>query len=357
MLRRIAWILFPCTLVALDFPTFLNAQTEPQEIRFGVLGLFHARELVLEQGGTQVIAVMTGHPAEKLTAVLNGEPGHRQLTFRAQANRVIVVERSATSWTAMARNGSSVAFRLTVPKKIQRLYRGRFIVTAHNGELIAVVSMERETAVASIVSAEMEESSPMEALKAQGVATRSFLSAGARHLDFAFCDSTHCQFLKSPPPWDSRVLQAVEATRGLVLQYREMPLAALYSSRCGGHTRSLRDAHMQPGEGYPYYSVRCRWCQQHPSVWRSRIGNSGHAPTPGDESLRIAEARQWGWSAIPSNDFRATEDGSGWQLEGHGVGHGIGMCQFGAIGMAKSGADFRAILGHYYPNTTLVLAR
>jgi stage II sporulation protein D len=41
-------------------------------------------------------------------------------------------------------------------------------------------------------------------------------------------------------------------------------------------------------------------------------------------------------------------------LEGHSVGHGIGMCQHGAAGMANSGAGFREILNHYYPNTTLV---
>jgi len=52
---------------------------------------------------------------------------------------------------------------------------------------------------------------------------------------------------------------------------------------------------------------------------------------------------------------RTTQDGSGWQLEGHSVGHGIGMCQHGASGMAHSRAGFREIIYHYYPNTALVL--
>lgn len=326
-----------------------------QEIHFGVLGLFHPRELVLEQGGEQVISVAGGDRAGTPSFVLNGEPGHRQLVFRVEANRVIIGDKSATSWTATARNGGFVALRLSVPGKIQRRYLGRVTIQAHNGELEAIVSIDRETAVASIVAAEMDETSPVEALKAQAVATRSFLAAGARHPDFDFCDTTHCQFLKSPPASNSRVLSAVRATRGLVLEYRDRPLAAMYSSRCGGHTRSLRDTNLDPGDGYPYYSVPCRWCQQHPFVWRSRVGNSGRAPRSGDEKQRIAEARQWGWSAIPSSDFTATEDGSGWQLEGHSVGHGIGMCQHGAVGMAESGAGFREILDHYYPNTTLVL--
>ena len=335
--------------------SIIHAQQGPQEIRFGVLGLFHPRELVLEQGSGQVISVSGDEHMGTSTLVLNGEPGRRQIIFRVQANRVIAGDESATSWTATARNGGSVALRLSVPAKLHRLYWGRITIRAHNGELEAVVGIDRETAVASIVTAEMEESSPVEALKAQAVATRSFLAAGARHPDFDFCDSTHCQFLKSPPPSNSRVSNAVQATRGLVIQYRGRPLATLYSSRCGGQTRSLSDVHLDPGDGYPYYSVPCRWCQQHPFVWRSRIGNSGHAPRSDDETRRIAEARQWGWSAIPSSDFTATQDGSGWQLEGHSVGHGIGMCQHGAAGMANSGAGFREILDHYYPNTTLVL--
>jgi stage II sporulation protein D len=342
-------ILLPVLLLATS-----SAGAQQQEIRFGVLGLFHPKELALEQGSGQVISIRADGGAGTPELVLNGEPGHRLTLFRAEGGRVIAGAKSAISWTATARDGSAVAFRLTVPGKIHRVYLGRLTIQVRNGELIAVTSMDRETAVASIVASEMDENAPIEALKAQAVATRSFLAAGPRHLDFDFCDSTHCQFLKSPPPATSRVSTAVQATKGLVLIYRSSPLAAMYSSRCGGHTRSLRDVGMEPGEGYPYYGVQCIWCRQHPMVWRTRIGKSGPAPKPGDEPRRIVEARQWGWSAIPGNDFAAIEDGSGWQLEGHSVGHGLGMCQHGAAGMAASGANFHEILAHYYPNTSLV---
>jgi stage II sporulation protein D len=326
-----------------------------QEVRFGVLGLFHPRELQLEPVDGQVLSVAAkGVPATS-ALVLNGEPDHRQLLFRAEGERVVAGSRSAASWTATARNGAAVAFRLTVPGRFHRVYSARLTIEARNGELVAVAAMDRETAVASIVAAEMEETAPIEALKAQAVATRSFLAAGQRHLDFDFCDTTHCQFLKSPPLLTSRVSSAVQATRGLVLQYGGKPLAAMYSSRCGGHTRSLRDVGMESGESYPYFPVSCAWCLRHPFTWKSRVGTSGAALRPGDERQRINGARQWGWSAIPGSDFEATRDSSGWQLEGHSVGHGVGLCQHGAIGMAASGASFRQILSHYYPGTSLIL--
>jgi peptidoglycan hydrolase-like amidase len=189
--------------------------------------------------------------AGNLALALNGEPGHRRIVFRAEGGRVVAGSRSAGSWIASARDGGAAAFRLIVPGKIHRIYWGRLTVQARNGELLAVISMDRETAVASIVAAEMVESAPMEALKAQAVVTRSFLAAGRRHIDFDFCDTTHCQFLKSPPPLTSRVAKAVEATRGLILVYRGKPLAPMYSSRCGGQTRSLRDVGLQDASSEP----------------------------------------------------------------------------------------------------------
>jgi hypothetical protein len=263
-----------------------------QELRFGVLGLFHPRELQLEPVNGQVLSVVAKGAAATSALVLNGEPDHRQLLFRVEGERVVAGFQSAASWTATARNGGPVAFRLIVPGRFHRVYSARLTIAARNGELVAVAAMDRETAVASIVASEMEETSPMEALKAQAVATRSFLAAGPRHLDFDFCDTTHCQFLKSPPALTSRIASAVQATRGLVLEYRGKPLAAMYSSRCGGHTRTLREVGMEPGEGYPYFSVSCAWCLRHPFTWRSRIGGSGPALWPGDERQRITGVRQ-----------------------------------------------------------------
>lgn len=337
-----------CTLL-LAAP--LHAQ---RDIRFGVLGLFHPHELELLPEDGQALSVSGDGATVTSALVLNGEPGHRQLLFRAEGNRVLAGSRSASRWTASARDGGAVSFRLAVPGKFHRIYRARLTIEARNGVLVAVAAMDCETAVASIVAAEMDEAAPVEALKAQAVATRSFLAAGPRHLDFDFCDTTHCQFLKSPPSLASRVFSAVQATRGLVIAYRGHPLAALYSSRCGGHTRSLRDVGLEPGEGYPYFAVPCDWCRRHPFAWLSSIGKSTRALQPGNERRRIEAAREWGWSAVPGSDFTAAENSSGWQLEGHSAGHGVGMCQHGAAGMAAAGASFHEILAHYYPNTVLI---
>jgi peptidoglycan hydrolase-like amidase len=348
---------------ALLFVLFVAAAQAQQEVRIGVLGLFHPKQLVLEQASSQVIAVASREGAW----VLNGEPGHRRMLFQADADQVFIegsarvrdeggdgARREVTSWTATARGGGAVAFQLTIPGRITRRYRGTLTILARKGELLAVVAMDRETAVASIVGAEMMPQSPMEALKAQAVVTRSFLEAGGRHKEYEFCDTTHCQFLRSPPDRKSKVWRAVTDTRGMVLEYRSKPLAAMYSSRCGGQTHSLQEVGMRPGAGYPYYAATCPYCRRHSLQWETHIGDSGRLPESGNEGSRILQARQWGWSAIPGSNFTATRVDSGWSLQGHSIGHGIGMCQFGAAGMAASGMTFRDILRQFYPNTEIV---
>lgn len=143
----------------------------------------------------------------------------------------------------------------------------------------------------------------------------------------------------------------------MVLAYQHRPLAAMYASRCGGQTHSLRDLGMDAGDGYPYYGVSCKWCRQHPARWQTRIETAEDPPKPGNESIRIEQARQWGWSTLPGSAFTVEKEEEGLRITGHSAGHGVGLCQFGAIGMAAAGADFRSILVHYYPNTELIQLR
>jgi stage II sporulation protein D len=193
----------------------------------------------------------------------------------------------------------------------------------------------------------------MEALKAQAVATRSFLLAGkGRHRGFDFCDTTHCQFLRQPPAPETASFQAATATRGLVLRYKEEVFAAMYSRSCGGRTHSLDELGV-PGRGYPYFAVTCSYCLRHPEKWVSQIQPSDAAGLARTESARLNLARKLGWKTVPGNSYSSHTENGAVVLEGVGVGHGIGLCQRGGADMARHGASFQQILEHYYPNTAL----
>jgi stage II sporulation protein D len=318
-------------------------------VRIGVLGLFHPHELELAPADNEALRISGANAP----LILNGESAPRRILLRASGDRVSIRGMTASSLTITSGDRTSVRFELSVPGKLRRIYEGCLAITASHNELIAVISMDRERAVATIVASEMPRNAPLEALKAQAVASRSFLAGGPRHQEFDFCDSTHCQYLRSPKEVAPSIRAAVEATRGLVLFWENRPIAALYSSRCGGQTRTLQQAGMESANSYPYYSVPCRWCRTHPVQWETRHPPGTPLPDPGNEPSRIFHARLWGWSALPGTSYTAHEDSDGVVVRGSGRGHSLGLCQFGAMGMASEGADFRSILAHYYPNSAL----
>ena len=75
---------------------------------------------------------------------------------------------------------------------------------------------------------------------------------------------------------------------------------------------------------------------------------AGEASVPA-EKFRAAI----GYSLVPSVFFETEMSGDELVLSGRGLGHGVGLCQWGAQEMARRGRDYRAILAHYYPGTAL----
>jgi hypothetical protein len=191
-------------------------------------------------------------------------------------------------------------FILAVPGKIEREFTGRLEVRGGR-PLTALVTMDLESAVASVVASELPGDVPTAALEAQAIAARSYyLSAKTgRHEFGAFCDSTHCQHIRGVLPEQHRAVKAAGATRGLVLDYEARIVSAMYSASC----RGKRQPGVVNGDGYPYAAVACEYCRRHPAVKRGT--------------------------------------------------HERGLCQSGAIDMAKQGRTSAEILQHYYPGTRI----
>ena len=324
-------------------------------VHIGVLGLFHPHELVVSASEGAALVLNAGD--ERI--VLERSSGLDIASIRISGSGILlaagarVVRLSALTITG--RKNEPVAFVLSVPGKIKRRYRGTLEIKQSVGILVAIVAMDRETAIESVLAAESAPDTPPEALKAQAVAARSYFLAGrGRHVDFDFCDTTHCQFLREPPLAESPSAKAVAATSNLVLAYDSLPLAAMYTRSCGGRTHTPAELGL-PSSGYPYFPVECQYCRAHPARWASRISaQSAGGLHSSDESARLEVDRRLGWAAVPSNDFVMKRENDQLILKGTGRGHGIGLCQSGAKAMADKGASFQQILSHYYPNTTIV---
>jgi stage II sporulation protein D len=321
------------------------AQTQEKEIRIGVLGLFHSKQVVITPIAGKLLQCKAGADPWSVRDPMVVHLDGTKLRIAGIDN--------ALGGPLACDNGESDAsgFVATVPEKIVRRYSGKLEIRPGAHEVLIMVLMELETAVASVVAAESAPQTPMEALKAQAIASRSYLLAGkGRHLGFDFCDTTHCQFLRGPPSPETAAFQATAATRGLVLAYKDEVFAAMYSASCGGRTHTLNELGI-PARAYPYFAVTCDYCRRHPEKWVTQLRAEDAAVLAPTESARLALARKLGWKSVPGNSYSSRTENGSVQLNGVGVGHGIGLCQRGGADMARHGSSFQEILQHYYPNT------
>ncbi len=303
-------------------------------LRIGVLGLFRPRRLIVKAGRIRAGAEPLAAPQVELSI----------------ENSAVVCQ-AGTRRMAVPAVSAEDGVRLEIPGRIERAYAGAVTISAAGEELMAVVELPLETAVASAVAAEAPQA-PEEALKAQAVVARSYYTAtAARHGNFDFCDTTHCQFVRETPPAESAAMRAAMATRGLVLRYEERPFGAMFFRSCGGRTLTAEDVKLDPSQ-YPYFAVECPGCRSNPSRWEARVTRLEAARLP-SENARLHLGRKYGWNRIASSDFGRSEDGDHVILRGVGEGHGLGLCQRGAAAMARSGKGYAAILAHYFPHSTL----
>jgi peptidoglycan hydrolase-like amidase len=332
----------------------LAANCQARTVRIGVLGIFHPQQLTLAAVDTNELLVSAGN--QRL--FLRPRSECSDLSIRASGSELRLGcgsrEFRATELHASGRNQQNAELLLAVPGKLRRRYEGVLDLKSENGELIPVVTMDLETAVASAVAAETLPGTSTEALKAQAVVSRSYLVAGGgRHADFDFCDLTHCQLIQGLPADDSPAAQAALATRNLVLTYEDKPFAAMFTPSCGGHTRTPQEIGLAQ-KGYPYFSVLCDYCHRYPIRWTRKVSREDAALlVRSGENGRLDIGRRLGWNAVPSDNFTAEEVDGGVILQGVGHGHGLGLCERGAQAMARQGSEFRAILDHYFPNTRL----
>jgi stage II sporulation protein D len=249
-----------------------------------------------------------------------------------------------------------------------------------------VVELPLEDYVAGVVSGEMPASFPAEALKAQAVAARSYaltrkIDAQASARDHDIGSGVLAQVWSGKASEAARA--AARATAGEVLVAGMEPVEAYFHASCGGRTESGLAA---IGRDLPYLaSVECGRCGGAPGArWkvevparelariaglagdatRARVASrtaSGRAERVEIEaggktaSLAAADLRQrLGYARLPSLAFEVRAARGAFVFDGQGQGHGAGLCQWGAAGLAREGRTYREILAHYYPGTEVV---
>ncbi|HOY67607.1 MAG TPA: SpoIID/LytB domain-containing protein [Candidatus Ozemobacteraceae bacterium] len=218
---------------------------------------------------------------------------------------------------------------LRTPPYRGETYRGSVAIAPWRDRLFAVNLIDIEEYLRSVVPAEIGGTVPTAALEAQAVAARSYaLRNHLRHSTngFDLCDEVHCQVYRGIRTETAAASNAVHRTAGWVLTFNSYMANTVYHANCGGNLVSSQK--VWKGAAVPYLT-------DHPDA----IGTTGFfcAPAPPKKNGKKAPPP-------PPPTARGSHPSRG---------HRVGMCQDGAIGMAKAGHSAVAILGFYYPGTTL----
>ncbi len=285
---------------------------------------------------------------------------------------------------------------LTVEKK---KYAGALRIVRRDSALLGVNVVDLEDYVVGVIGAEMGSESHREALAVQAIISRGF---GVRQVDeehkskakrwFDVYDDTRDQVYAGLGKATSAVRKAVEETRGKVLLYEGKPFTTYFHSTCGGHTEPVED--IFGGSPFkPLSGVACAWCEKSRLYeWTAKYTETEvrdllvkAGQKLGDvkkievvdrmEHGRVKMVKVWSTGApkpievtgkalrealdvdkLLSTKFEVVRDGDGFVFTGHGWGHGVGLCQIGAMKMAEKGKKAEEILETYYPGAQVEAA-
>ncbi len=267
-------------------------------------------------------------------------------------------------------------FTLVIPGKIRRDFCGRLQVHASHDQLLFRLTLDEEVAVQQILRSEMAEAFELDALKAQAILIRSYLrTSRGRHSEegYDYCDTTHCQFLAAFIDEQDPFQAAVASTTGWILTFQGKPFRPPYTAACGGQTL---DRNHVSHSIYPHQSVRCIYCAGHPlfdwerTLERSKLFRAlseirgaetkdmlaALATSEGTRSAELLKRRArrsvgrlYGWNIIPSESYSVDSSTDPAHIRGHGSGHNRGLCQAGAIKLARRKRSFLEIIELYFP--------
>ncbi|OGF46035.1 MAG: hypothetical protein A2452_12480 [Candidatus Firestonebacteria bacterium RIFOXYC2_FULL_39_67] len=268
-------------------------------------------------------------------------------------------------------------------------FRGSLVFYISDGKLNAVEDFSMEEYLYGVVGREMSGSSPIEALKAQAVAARTFgyYEAGLRRTkEYDIDNLRQSQAYSGTESENHNSIEAVDLTSGEIMKYKGEPIFAAFAANCGGYTEDNREVF---GNKLPYLqAVPCTFCKHYPHAsWREEIDTSyivSSLKRKGFDVDRISNIditdtskagrvkqisiiTDKGRITMSTNEFRLAvgsdkfksarftvrSRGDSLLFTGKGWGHGVGMCQDGADGMAKAGSSYRRILTRYYTGIEL----
>lgn len=271
----------------------------------------------------------------------------------------------------------------------EKPYSGKIEVWGGDKGLYLIDKVNIEKYVKSVVEAETGRDWATEALKAQAVLSRTYAINRQMHMGQMKYDLTSSvldQVYGGDDGYDKEVSDAVDATKGQVLVYNGKPIEAFFHSTSCGETE---DPFAVFGKHIPYLKpvkVKCdlspysAWTRRFPAdriqkalkaggmdtgsiigmeiksrTCTGRVADITVSGSNGVFTVKAVDLRRLiGWKDLPSTDFSMQFKNGHLTARGKGYGHGVGLCQWSALEMARQGMKYTDILSYFYPGTKLV---
>ncbi len=268
--------------------------------------------------------------------------------------------------------------RIVIKKKLVHRF-----TTTKNLTAINITFLEKY--LYGVVSCEigMAKENEIEAIKAQAVAARSYtMTLLGKRPDFDIYGSyLYDQEYKGLLREYKLAIQAVDATHGQIMQFENEPILAQYHACCGGRTTNGRYPYLQAIIDAPHHSKSHKpYCQDSPHYqWTIKFSRKAfqdtllkladvkykydftpqldiNKTTRRVEYLRFTGMTEYKLTGetvrkalnLKSTQFTLKTDKDSIEIHGFGWGHGIGLCQYGALAMARQNKSYKEILNHYY---------
>ncbi len=367
------------------FLLFFNINAKSQDVFVSIFNDFKIKTIVIRPikgkyefiaNDSKVLKTKKGNNIVYFTALGDSISAWDLNNYLGTFSKVEIVEKSKNN-----------IFRIqpAYPALKEREYQGGLVLTAKENRLLIINKINLDDYVAGVVESECGPKAPFEYYKSQAIISRTYaLDHLDRHIEegFQLCDCVHCQVYKNRCCKNDSIILAVEQTKNLVLVDSGLNLiAATFHSNCGGQTMNSED--VWSSEKSYLKSVVDTFCRnQAHSNWTDTIsikdwityldttGIDINQNTFNKDSLTFIQEHRKKYYRINGDSIILTRIRSAFNLKstffsiypkgnylilkGKGYGHGVGLCQEGAMQMARYGYSYSDIIHFYYRDVSII---
>lgn len=257
-------------------------------------------------------------------------------------------------------------------------YRGNISLLRENGRIIPVDIVELDEYIYSVVPCEIGKKFPEEAVKAQIVAARTYAYYNTKNSKFKgydLVDNTDSQVYKGINTEDESISKLVDSTKNMIITYNGEPINAVFHSDSGGYTANSEDVwggkpvdylRSVDDTGNNEFSPRKNWSYMitkekfktifgvfPKEISMEKKNNRIEKISISDENKKIEMTsnefrKKLGYTNLFSTIFEFQDLGDSLMFNGNGAGHGVGLSQWGAYGLAVKKMKYEEILKYYY---------